>query len=149
MAFFCHHAIADGLSAGAFNLTFLDALNHLIDHPSDIAYKSVIEVPKLPLVPNLELRTPLPLSFFFLLKQFFKAYIYDHRDTLEWSGPPIHVFYASSTTPQYPQLLAPTHHGQHNRFALPRRENNRDGTHDNPHRSLVRHHLPNLQTFLQ
>jgi hypothetical protein len=33
MAFFCHHAIADGLSAGAFNLTFLDALNYLIDHP--------------------------------------------------------------------------------------------------------------------
>jgi hypothetical protein len=97
MAFFCHHAIADGLSAGAFNLTFLDALNHLIDHPSDIAYKSVIEVPKLPLVPNLELRTPLPLSFFFLLKQFFKAYIYDLRDPLEWSGPPIHA-----TTPRPP-----------------------------------------------
>jgi hypothetical protein len=94
MAFFCHHAIADGLSAGAFNLTFLDALNHLIDHPSDIAYKFVIEVPKLSLVPNLELGTPLPVSFFFMLKEFFKAYIYNPDDPLEWSGPPI-----GATTP--------------------------------------------------
>jgi hypothetical protein len=97
MAFFCHHAIADGLSAGAFNLTFLDALNYLIDHHSDIAYKSVIEVPKLSLVSNLELETPLPVSFFFMLKEFFKAYIYNPDDPLEWSGPPI-----DATTPRPP-----------------------------------------------
>lgn len=89
MAFFCHHAIADGLSAGAFNLTFLDALNHLIEHDSNIAYEPVIEVPKLSLVPNLELRTPLPLSFLFMLKQIIKNFIYNPGDTLEWSGPPI------------------------------------------------------------
>jgi hypothetical protein len=59
MAFFCHHAIADGLSAGAFHLTFLDALNHLVGHSSDILYKPIIEVPKLPLVPNLEMTTHL------------------------------------------------------------------------------------------
>lgn len=87
LAFFCHHAIADGLSAGAFNLTFLDALNHLIAHPSNIACKPVIEVPKLPLVPNLELRTPLPLSFTFMLKEFVKAFVYNPDDALEWSGP--------------------------------------------------------------
>jgi hypothetical protein len=91
MAFFCHHAIADGLSAGAFNLTFLDALNHLIDHASSIAYTPAIEVPKLSLVPNIELRTPLPLSFLFTLKQIIKNYIYNHDDPLEWSGPPIDV----------------------------------------------------------
>ncbi|KAE9365901.1 hypothetical protein N431DRAFT_562591 [Stipitochalara longipes BDJ] len=97
MAFFCHHAIADGLSAGAFNLTFLDALNQLIDCPSDISYKPIIEVPRLSLVPNLELRTPLPVSFFFMLKEFSKAYIYNPDDPLEWSGPLI-----NATTPRPP-----------------------------------------------
>ncbi|PMD34908.1 hypothetical protein L207DRAFT_638391 [Hyaloscypha variabilis F] len=97
MAFFCHHAIADGLSAGAFHLTFLDALNHLIDHPSDILYKPIIEVPKLPLVPNLEMTTHLPVSYFSILKQFIKTYVYNPEDPLEWSGPPI-----SATTPRPP-----------------------------------------------
>jgi hypothetical protein len=107
MAFFCHHAIADGLSAGAFNLTFLDALNHLIDHASSIAYTPVIEVPKLSLVPNLELRTPLPLSFMFMLKQIIKNFIYNPDDTLEWSGPPIDVNLPRPPTPNIRSFSLP------------------------------------------
>jgi hypothetical protein len=107
MAFFCHHAIADGLSAGAFNLTFLDALNHLIDHPSSMAYKPIIEVPKLSLVPNLELRTPLPISFLFMLKQIIKNSIYNPDDTLEWSGPPIDANMPRPPTPNIRSFSLP------------------------------------------
>jgi hypothetical protein len=107
LAFFCHHAIADGLSAGAFNLTFLDALNHLVDHPSSIAYKPVIEVPKLSLAPNLELRTPLPVSFLFMLKQIIKNFIYNPDDTLEWSGPPIDVNLPRPPIPNIRSFLLP------------------------------------------
>ncbi|KAI9732418.1 MAG: hypothetical protein M1834_001626 [Cirrosporium novae-zelandiae] len=90
LAFFCHHAIGDGLSAGAFHLTLLDALNHLLDNPSTLVVTSestTIPVPKLPLIPTLEMGTPLPISLFYALKKIFQTYIYSPVDPQEWSGP--------------------------------------------------------------
>jgi hypothetical protein len=55
--------------------------------PSNITYKLVIEVPKLSLVSNVELSTPLPITFYFMLKQFIKTFFYNPDDPLEWCGP--------------------------------------------------------------
>ncbi|TVY31776.1 putative alcohol acetyltransferase, partial [Lachnellula subtilissima] len=90
VGFFCHHAIADGGSAGAFQLTFLDALNGLIEgkieRVSDIEEEAVIPVPKLPLVPNMEMKTTLPVGIFFALKKIFSTYVWSTEDPSNWSG---------------------------------------------------------------
>jgi hypothetical protein len=91
VGFFSHHAIADGLSNGAFHLTFLDALNAHISSgtqiPTDITHEAIITPPKVPLLSNLELATPLPIGILFLLKQLFVNYVYAPVDPLNWSGP--------------------------------------------------------------
>ncbi|TVY18016.1 putative alcohol acetyltransferase FCK4 [Lachnellula arida] len=93
VGFFCHHAIADGVSAGAFQLTFLDALNGLIDGKietiSNIEEEAVVSVPKLPLVPNMEMKTALPVGIFFALKKIISTYVWSTEDPLNWSGSPI------------------------------------------------------------
>ncbi|TVY87281.1 putative alcohol acetyltransferase [Lachnellula willkommii] len=93
VGFFCHHAIADGVSAGAFQLTFLDALNGLIDGKteiiSNIEEEEVVSVPKLPLVPNMEMKTALPVGIFFALKKIISTYVWSTEDPLNWSGSPI------------------------------------------------------------
>ena len=89
VGFFGHHAIADGLSCGAFHLTFLEALNTLIassDKTPSIS-NPIIAVPKLHLVPNLEMKATLSVSILFVLIQIFKAFIYNPVDPLNWSGP--------------------------------------------------------------
>lgn len=91
VGFFAHHAIADGLSCRAFHLTFLDALNTLISSPintpSSLDEAAIIITPKLPLLPNLEMKATLTVSILFVLLQIFKAYIYHPVDRLNWSGP--------------------------------------------------------------
>ena len=58
VGFFAHHAIADGISAGVFHLTFLNSLNGIIGGKvsilPDANQAAIIAVPKLPLIPNLE-----------------------------------------------------------------------------------------------
>jgi hypothetical protein len=91
VGFFGHHAFADGLSCGAFHLTFLDALNTLISSssipPSNSNEAAILSVPKLPLVPNLEMKATLSVSILFALYQIFKAFTYNPIDPLNWSGP--------------------------------------------------------------
>ncbi|CZR69345.1 uncharacterized protein PAC_19245 [Phialocephala subalpina] len=89
LAFYCHHGIADGLSAGAFHLTFLSALNKLISNPSFISPDSVVSTPKIPLVPSLEQKTNLPVSVWYATKMIFAAFVYSPSSPLTWSGPPI------------------------------------------------------------
>jgi hypothetical protein len=87
---FCHHAIGDGLSTRAFQHTFLDVLNRFIAQgPSDKLAQSVVTVPKLQLLPNLEMETKLPVSFLFALKEIFNAFVYSPVDSHLWTGPPI------------------------------------------------------------
>jgi hypothetical protein len=95
VGFFAHHAIGDGLSCGAFHLTFVDALNILISHPtnplSNLGEMAVISVPKLPLVPCLEMKATLSVSMLFFITQVFKAYVYNPVDRINWSGPLINA----------------------------------------------------------
>lgn len=89
LAFFGHHAIADGVSCGAFHATFLDALNLHISSPSTLQAQAVVSVPKLPLVRSLEEGTNLPLTIWFILLIAFKEYIYNPIDLQAWTGAPI------------------------------------------------------------
>lgn len=89
LAFYAHHAICDGMSAGAFHLTFLSSLNHLIANPDFIISQPNIPVPQSPLVDTLEQRASLPVSPFFVAKALFKAWIYSPTSALTWTGPPI------------------------------------------------------------
>ena len=88
---FAHHAIMDGMSGAGFHLTFLDILNNLTSHPitwpPDTDAAAIISVPKLPLVPNLEMKDTLSVSILFALIQIFKAFVYNPVDKLNWSGP--------------------------------------------------------------
>lgn len=94
---FHHHAIGDGLSSGAFHLTLLDALNIILADTSTINPSPLVRIPLLPLLPTIEMGTPLPVSFFFALKKIFQAYIYNPIDAGESSGPLI-----SASTPRPP-----------------------------------------------
>jgi len=89
VGFFCHHAIADGLSAGAFHLAFLDALNALIDGKIVLEDTAIVKVPKLPLLPSLEMKTVLPIEIFFAIKKIVSTYVFSSEDPLEWSGTTI------------------------------------------------------------
>ncbi|KAG0645721.1 putative alcohol acetyltransferase FCK4 [Hyphodiscus hymeniophilus] len=95
MGFFAHHAIADGLSCAAFHLTFLDALNSLVESPSagpsDLNEVAMVNVPNLPLIPTLEMKAKLSISILFVLLEFIKAFIYNPIDSLNWSGPPVNA----------------------------------------------------------
>ncbi|CAG8960506.1 hypothetical protein HYFRA_00008226 [Hymenoscyphus fraxineus] len=88
-AFYFHHAIGDGLSGNAFHLTFLSALNNLLSDPPSISNAEIIPPPKLPLIPTLEMGTKLGLTWWFVLKQIIKAFIWSPFDKLLWTGPPI------------------------------------------------------------
>jgi hypothetical protein len=88
LAFVCHHAAGDGLSAAAFHLTFLDTLNIILSsNPTTITPNTIIVVPALPLNPTLEMKATYPLSFMFTLKQIINAFIYSFVDPLVWTGP--------------------------------------------------------------
>ncbi|KAH7305091.1 alcohol acetyltransferase [Rhexocercosporidium sp. MPI-PUGE-AT-0058] len=90
LAFYGHHAIVDGVSCGAFHMTFLEALNALIKDPSTITTSPLIRPSStLKLLPSLEEATPLPISIWFAIKQIIKAFIYNPSDPQNWSGRPI------------------------------------------------------------
>jgi hypothetical protein len=91
LAFFGHHAIADGMSGAAFHYTFLEALNAHISSPSStpISDKAIVSVPKLPLVPSLEESANLALTILFIIMVIIKEFIYNPVDTLAWSGAPV------------------------------------------------------------
>lgn len=90
LAFYGHHAIADGVSCGAFHTTFLDGLNGLIAHPSSITTSPLFRPSSsLELLPSLEEAAPLPISIWFAIKQIIKAFFYNPLDPKNWSGPPV------------------------------------------------------------
>jgi hypothetical protein len=92
IGFFYHHAIGDGLSGGAFHYTFLDALNALIsnDSPSPTISNHVVPIPKQPLLPTLEMATPLHLTWSYTLTTVFSSLVYWTSPKI-WTGPPIPV----------------------------------------------------------
>lgn len=81
--FFCHHAMGDGLSCAAFHHTFLEALNS----PLPPNPQPLIVVPALPLLPTLEMGTPVPLTILYTIRKVFAALVYSPIDPLEWAGP--------------------------------------------------------------
>lgn len=89
VAFYFHHAIGDGISGGAFHLTFLSALNNILSNPTSLSLDSIIPVPKLPLIPTLEMGTPLGFTFWFVLKQIIKTFLWSPVDSKKWAGPNI------------------------------------------------------------
>jgi hypothetical protein len=83
VVFVYHHAIGDGSSGKAFHQTFLRALG-LTSNPEKT--KSIIPTPQIPLFPNIELISPMSLSFSYLAKKLFQAKIYSRRPTGLWTG---------------------------------------------------------------
>lgn len=81
-AYIFHHALGDGTSGKAFHQGFLRALNKAEPGKTE----TIIESPKMPLLPNIEALHPMPLSFFFLAKKLFQAKIYSWRDPGLWTG---------------------------------------------------------------
>jgi hypothetical protein len=90
LGFFYHHAIGDGLSGGAFHMTFLDALNAILAKGlPELKEVSVVTVRRQPLIPNVELVVPLSISAFFAIKEIFKAFVYSPFQPTDWTGPNI------------------------------------------------------------
>jgi hypothetical protein len=92
VGFFPHHAICDGLSCGAFHISFISALNTFISKQGKApipSAKSILSNPNLPLLPPIELATPLPITTWYILKQIFTNFIYKPVSPLIWSGPPV------------------------------------------------------------
>ena len=81
VGFFFHHGICDGLSGVAFHKEFLAALQ-----TSRNSVPSVVDVPKLPLLPSLEEMHPLPLSLYFIATQLIKSILPGGKDNLCWTG---------------------------------------------------------------
>ena len=109
LAFYGHHAIADGVSCGVFHTTFLDAMKSLVADAALINTSPLFRPsPSLKLLPSLEEATPLPISIWFAIKQIIKAFFYNPVDPKNWSGPPV----ASSLPTITPNLrtfsLSPT-----------------------------------------
>ena len=86
VVFVYHHAIGDGSSGKAFHQTFLRALGLTGDSGKT---KSIIPTPRIPLLPNIELISPMSLSFLYLAKKLFQAKIYSRRPTGLWTGSKI------------------------------------------------------------
>jgi hypothetical protein len=83
VVFVYHHAIGDGSSGKAFHQTFLRALG-LTGNPEKT--KSIIPTPQTLLLPNIELISPMSLSFSYLARKLFQAKIYSRRPTGLWTG---------------------------------------------------------------
>ena len=82
VALFIHHALGDGQSGLAFHKDFQEALTTIDCTKS----KSVVDVPKLPLLPPLEEAHHLPLSFFYIVRQIFNIF-FSSEDDQHWTGP--------------------------------------------------------------
>jgi len=85
VGFFFHHGIGDGLSGKAFHLSFLPALNELSD--TKFIQQSTIQIPKLPLIPNVELNAEFPVTIWFALKQIINEFVFSRASPLSWTGP--------------------------------------------------------------
>ena len=83
---FFHHGMCDGKSGVAFHITFLHALNNL---PTAKKHPSIVDVPKLDMLPPIEEAHSLPLSIFFTLSQLLKSIWPASPDTSCWKGRPI------------------------------------------------------------
>ena len=86
IGFFSHHGMCDGVSGMAFHIAFLDALTNLSTAKK---YPSIIDVPKLDMLPPIEEAHRLPLSIFFILSQILKSIWPSRPDKLRWTGQPI------------------------------------------------------------
>ena len=84
---FFHHGMCDGKSGIAFHIAFLDALNNL---PIAEKHPSIIDVPKLDMLPPIEEAHKLPLSIFFIVSQLLKSIWPASPDKSCWTGQPIH-----------------------------------------------------------
>ena len=84
--FVYHHAVGDGGSGPAFHRTFLRALTDAQSiSASDV--KTVVASSKTPLLPNMEQVHPMPMSTFFLLREWFKTKFWKSaRDPGLWTG---------------------------------------------------------------
>lgn len=82
VAVFLHHAIADGTSGLAFHSTLKEALSETSN-----TLNSMVEVPRLDLLPALEDIHPLPLSLSFVLSQVVQTFL-PSSDKQCWTGPP-------------------------------------------------------------
>ena len=86
VGFFFHHGLFDGGSGVAFHMTFLDALNNL---PTAKKHPSIIDVPKLDMLPSIEEAHSLPVSIFYIISQILKSIWPARPDNSCWTGQPI------------------------------------------------------------
>ncbi|PGH21606.1 hypothetical protein AJ80_03039 [Polytolypa hystricis UAMH7299] len=85
-----HHAIGDGGSGKAFHSSFQNALSKAVIEPSS-GVISVIQSPKIPLLPNLEAIHPMSVTIPFLAITLFKAKIWSPRDPGLWTGSKVTI----------------------------------------------------------
>jgi len=89
VGFFIHHAVGDGKSGFAFHLDFLDALNAQSSVEEEGNPGTMVQVPKLDLVPSIEEAHSLPLSYWFIASQIIKLILPKSKDKEHWTGAPI------------------------------------------------------------
>ncbi|KAI0259210.1 alcohol acetyltransferase-domain-containing protein [Gloeopeniophorella convolvens] len=108
ITFYVHHTIGDGMAACNFPHLFLGALS-TVDSASHLSAESIVDVPILPLEPELESLVSFSMSFFFVLKSFWKEWFPRKREGL-WLGPPIKPgpFQAGHTDLVYPPTAVST-----------------------------------------
>ncbi|KAL4924021.1 uncharacterized protein BDV17DRAFT_275617 [Aspergillus undulatus] len=88
--FVYHHALGDGTSGKAFHRTLLQALRGAASLQPEEA-KQVVTSPKTPLLPNLEVVHPLPISIPYLFKTLWKELVYNKPDSKLWAGGPFQL----------------------------------------------------------
>ena len=86
VGFFIHHGVGDGKSGFAFHLDFLEALNAQSSVEEENNPGTVVQVPKLDLVPSIEEAHPLPLSYWFIASQIIKLILPKSKDKEHWTG---------------------------------------------------------------
>ncbi|KAI0259209.1 alcohol acetyltransferase-domain-containing protein [Gloeopeniophorella convolvens] len=87
ITFYVHHTIGDGIVACNFPHLFVEALS-TVDSASRLSVEPVVDVPILPLEPELETLVKFSMSLPFVLKSFWKEWFPRKRKGL-WLGPPI------------------------------------------------------------
>ncbi|TAQ86496.1 hypothetical protein B7494_g5178 [Chlorociboria aeruginascens] len=88
LSFIYQHGIADGLSGGVFQTSFLSALNSVLSSPKageSLTRKIKPSTEQLP--PNIELAISFTLSWFYILKTIFFTLIWKQKEQFLWSGP--------------------------------------------------------------
>ncbi|KAI0259208.1 hypothetical protein BC834DRAFT_962453, partial [Gloeopeniophorella convolvens] len=87
ITFYVHHTIGDGMAACNFPRLLIETLS-TVDPASKVATEPIVDVPILPLEPELESLVKFSMSWSFVLGSFWKEWFPRKREGM-WLGPPI------------------------------------------------------------